>query len=238
MAPTSCCQTRRLSSVSNLAKPRRIHLASRCYIRGFAVNGRVFVDAAQAGKPGEVQERTVSSVAWRPGWWGSSSELAEAAEFLLGRSEDETAPILRELTNRWPLSREDRAALAQFIAIHAVRTPAWRNAYDTVTTLAIHDELDRRRWDPEVEKQAVAELISDRMRVESLLKQIPRMASLFMSMHWSLVQFNDPLLASCDQPVVCVPILEPWQRRPIQAMPRLALWTRPRSGSRSIHGMR
>jgi hypothetical protein len=51
------------------------------------------------------------------------------------------------------------------------------------------------------------------------MKQIPRMASLFMSMHWSLVTFPDPLVASCDQPVVCVP-LPSGRRMPIKAMPQ------------------
>jgi hypothetical protein len=62
--------------------------------------------------------------------------------------------------------------------------------------------------------------MGDQMRVETLLKEIPRMASVFMSMCWSLARFDEPLLASCDQPVVCVPRLQSRQTLPIEAMPR------------------
>jgi hypothetical protein len=101
------------------------------------------------------EERNVASVGWRHGWWGSSGELARGAEAKMTRSENESAPILREVASRWPLCRDDRAAIAQFIAVHTVRTPAWRDAYNNVSMEAIGNELKRRRWDPEVEKAAV-----------------------------------------------------------------------------------
>jgi hypothetical protein len=58
------------------------------------------------------------------------------------------------------------------------------------------------------------------MRVEALLKQIPRMASLLACMHWSLIALDEPLLASSDQPVVVVPFLAHRQPAPIEALPR------------------
>src|ERR1019366_4794484 len=121
------------------------------------------------------------------------------------------APILRELELRWPLEREDRAQLAQFIAIHAVRGPGWRAAYDNVSMLAMRDELRRRRWGDRVERLAVSEFMADQPRAKAMLKDIPRIASIFMSMCWSLVQFEQPLIGSGDQPVVWFPLLRPRQ---------------------------
>lgn len=60
----------------------------------------------------------------------------------------------------------------------------------------------------------------DKLRVQTLLKQVPRVASMLMSMHWSLVMFEEPIIASCDQPMIFVPRLPFWHRLPIQAMPR------------------
>ncbi len=201
-----------------MGKPRRIHLASQCYIRGWALAGHVAVQPNDLSlKP---ESRTPYAVAWRRDWWGPDAVLSEAAETTLQRAEDDAAPILREFADRWPLSRDDRAELSQFMAIHTVRTAAWRQEYNVISMEAIGEELRRRRWGDEVEKAAVREFMSDQMRVETLLKQVPRVASLFMSMHWSLVEFDDSLIASCDQPVIFVPRLPSWQRLPIEALPR------------------
>jgi hypothetical protein len=201
-----------------VAKPRRIHIASRSYIRAWSLNGKVAVQPDDLGADPEL--RNPEAVGWRAGWWGPSGTLAVAAEETLRGTEDRATSVLKNIASRWPLSRDDRAEVAQFIAIHAVRTPAWRSEYDRISLEAIGEELRRRRRGPEVERQAVTEFIGHRLRVETLIKQIPRVASVFMSMHWSLVHFSEPLIASSDQPVVCVPRLEPWQRLPIEAMPR------------------
>lgn len=88
----------------------------------------------------------MASVGWRPGWWGSDGDLAREVEELLRKTEDRAAPILRSVKTRWPLAREDRAQLAQFLAIHVVRGPAWRDAYDMASMNAMSEELSRRRW--------------------------------------------------------------------------------------------
>jgi hypothetical protein len=208
---------RGLRCVSAMAKPRRIHLASRCYVRGWADNGRVFVQDGDFSL--EPEPRTVASVGWRNTWWGADAQLSAAAEARLQRVEDAAAPILREIAPRWPLSRDDRATIAQFMAIHTVRTPAWLDTYAAISMEAISEELRRGRWNEEVEKAAVKRFLGDRLRVETLLKQIPRVGSVFMSMQWSLVRFADPLIASCDQPVIFVPHVSSG-RHPIQPMPR------------------
>jgi hypothetical protein len=58
------------------------------------------------------------------------------------------------------------------------------------------------------------------LQVETLLKQVPRVASMLMSMQWSLVEFGEPIIASCDQPMIFVPRLRAGERLPVAPMPR------------------
>ncbi len=200
-----------------MGKAHRIHLASRCYIRGWATNEQVAVQPEDLGVPPEL--RNVTSVGWRHAWWGKDHVLSNAAEHTLQRLENAATPILRKFRSRWPLTQVQRAVIAQFMAVHTVRTSAWRAAYESVSLAAINDELARKRWQEDMEKAAVDAAVGDRVRVNTLMQQVPRLASLFMSMHWSLVTFNEPLIASGDQPVVCVPRLPAGREMPIRAMP-------------------
>jgi hypothetical protein len=164
--------------------------------------------------------RRVASVGWRPGWWGSDADLARGVEELLRKTEDRAAPILREIGTRWPLGRDDRAELAQFVAIHVVRGPAWRDAYDMASLNAMSEELRRRRWGDRVERMAFAEFVGDPLRAAAMLKDVPRIGSILMSMCWTLVQFDDLLIGSCDQPVVWYPLLRPQHHVPIRGIPQ------------------
>jgi hypothetical protein len=200
-----------------MSKPQRIHLASRCYIRGWAINEQVAVQPEDLGAAPEL--RNVTSVGWRHAWWGKDRALSDAAERTLQQLENAVTPILREFGNRWPLSQSERGVIAQFMAVHTVRTSAWRAAYEAISLAAINDELAHKRWQADMEKAAVAAAVGDQVRVNTLMRQVPRLASLFMSMHWSLVVFDEPLIASGDQPVVSVPRLPAGPEMPIRAMP-------------------
>jgi hypothetical protein len=157
---------------------------------------------------------------WRPGCWGSDARLTIEVERLLRVTEDKAAPILREIDIRWPLDEDDRAQLAQFVAIHVVRGPAWRDAYDMASMNAMTEEMQRTRYGDRVERMAVTEFFSDPLRALAMLKDVPRIASILMSMCWALVGFGEPLLGSCDQPVVWYPLLAPQDGAPISAIPR------------------
>ncbi|HTA96892.1 MAG TPA: hypothetical protein VK730_04540 [Solirubrobacteraceae bacterium] len=51
-----------------------------------------------------------------------------------------------------------------------------------------------------------AEVLSDEsMHVTALVRQMSRIASFLCSMHWSVVEFPEDWLISCDQPVVFLP---------------------------------
>jgi hypothetical protein len=201
-----------------VGKPRRIHLVSQCHIRQFAVADFVVLRGSDGAQ--DAPDRRVASVGWRPGWWGSDADLARGVEELLGTTEDRATPILREINIRWPLGRDDRAQLAEFVAIHVVRGPAWRSAYDMASMNSMGQQLRRDHWGEHVERMAFAEFVGDPLRAAAMLKDVPRIASILMSMCWTLVQFDEPLIGSCDQPVVWYPLLRPQRQVPIRAIPR------------------
>ena len=208
----------RAHNLVGMGKPRRIHLVSQCLIRQFAKDDRVTV--RQHGELEQGQQRRVASVGWRPGWWGSDGNLTRDVEELLRHTEDRAAPVLREIDAKWPLDRDARAELAQFVAIHVVRGSAWRDAYEMASLNAMSEELKRQRFGDQVERMAFAEFVSDPLRTSAMLRDIPRVASILMSMCWSLVRFDEALLGCGDQPVVWYPLLPPRQRAAISAMPR------------------
>lgn len=112
----------------------------------------------------------------------------------------------------------DRAELAQFIAIHIVRTGAFRVFLRGVTDEAIEDFREEERLAPETFRAAAQTFRGDRMHADALLGQISRIAGLLCSMQWSLVRFDADLLIAGDQPVVVLPI-QPTALTPASAMP-------------------
>ena len=186
-----------------MGKPRRIHLI-QCYIRGWADNGRVFVqddDLNTAPEP-----RAVASVGWRNAWWGADAGLSRAAESTLHRSENATRPSFG--TSR--RGGHCRRMTVPRGAVHGDSNRAYPAWLDRHIQRHQHggdgDELKRRRWGAEVERPRWS-VHARQLRVETLLKQVPRVASMLMSMQWSLVKFEEPMIASCDQPMIFVPRL-------------------------------
>src|SRR4029077_5565648 len=52
-----------------------------------------------------------------------------------------------------------------------------------------------------------------------LISLINKLSSVFGSMHWTLLRFDDPLLITSDQPVAPVPLLTPGVIEPFAALP-------------------
>ena len=203
--------------VQTMSSPRRIHITSRFYIQNFGSDGKVMAFSKETG---ETERRNPVSVGWRNKWWGRDGELSAKVEAVLEPCETAAAPILLEFADRWPLNRTDRTTFAQLAAIHTVRGPAWHNEWMRVASETVGAALRNEPTDPTVERGAGEVLFGNRLRIDVLTRQIPRVASLFASMHWSLISFDKPLLASGDQPIVVVPFLRSHETVPIEAIPR------------------
>lgn len=155
-------------------------------------------------------------------YWGPP-DLAEKVEQILARNESDALSLLRNLESRWPLMEEDRVALARFVSLHIVRTRAFtkflgevgkKAATETLAESAAEHNLD------EDEITSYAELFkSPHMHAQQVLRQVNRVASPLLSMHWTIIEFAKDLLIGCDQPVILIPWARPDRLSPGSAIP-------------------
>jgi len=67
--------------------------------------------------------------------------------------------------------------------------------------------------------EVIRHLTSEAFRVDYMLDLVPKQTSLIASMHWMLLEFPVPLLATSDQPVTVVPLLADGATARVVAMP-------------------
>jgi hypothetical protein len=183
----------------------RNHLSSRFYLGGFAdADGSVEVVTMGGRRP--VRLAKPDNIAYRRNFWGKDAALRREVERKLSEVESDAAPVLRDLVPSWPLpaSLPERAPLLQFLALHLLRTPGWRQL---LLELGVRCVAEYGHLYPgEMSRDEMLEVAtSDSFVADALMSEIPVLASMFGSMHWSLVRFHDPCLVTSDQPVVAVP---------------------------------
>jgi hypothetical protein len=190
---------------------------------------RRFTSATPGGKQVTVHHRAKGEydegpggVGWELDYWGPQA-LAQNVERFLARNESDALALLTNLKSRWPLTDEDRVALGRFVSLHIVRTPAFgewlrtlgnRTAKEILAEAAVKHDLNEEQLAPYAER-----LASPRMHAQTLLRQINRVASPLLSMHWSIVEFPEDWLIGCDQPVVLIPWMRPDKITPASAIP-------------------
>lgn len=196
--------------------PRKIHLVTRAYLEGWAPNGKLIPVDREWGiqKP-----KTPAAVGWQERWWSTDNpELNAMCEEACNRLETKVPPLLKRVRSSWPLEHEDRGLLAQFAALHVVRTDGFAEWF----AQAREDSLKRYRHEfssPEGYEEFCRRMRSDAERAKKVLR-LNKMASLIGWMHWTLVVFDDPLLVTSDQPVAPVPILGEGQAEEVSVVPR------------------
>jgi hypothetical protein len=183
----------------------RNHLSSRFYLDGFAdADGSVKVLTMGGHRP--VRLAKPANVAYRRNFWGKDAALRRKVERTLSEVESDAAPVLRDLVPSWPLpaSLPERAPLLQFLALHLLRTPGWRQLLPELGVRCVADY--GHLYPGEMSRDEMLEVAtSDSFAADALMDEIPVLASMFGSMHWSLVRFDEPCLVTSDQPVVAVP---------------------------------
>jgi hypothetical protein len=187
------------------------------YLRRFTAGGKVRVDHLTAG----LEDEGPAGVGYAVNVW--PERVAAEVESLFGSVESDALGALRRLPGRWPLDVDSRAAIAQFIAIHMVRMPAFmasiRQLGEEATREIVNKESPRGRLDAQGLALIEGRLRSEDTHMNSLLRQVPRIASMLSSMRWSLVRFEDAALATCDQPVVLLPPAEVAYITPASSIP-------------------
>ncbi len=180
--------------------PVDIHTVTAGYLRRFALDGRVVVHHATKGQ----STKGVKGVGYQRGYWGPD-KLSAAVEESLRVCESRALRVLRRPPGSWPLSTQDRGDLAEFMGVHVVRTPAFGAEVRKIGEQAIKGQ---RPW----QQLRAAEFVvtadafrSPQMHAETILRQVSRVASLLACMQWTVVEFEDEVLATGDQPVIFIP---------------------------------
>src|SRR4051794_23831513 len=149
-----------------MGAPRDIHIASKTFQRNWAVNERVFCTRVDEV---EGQLKRISKVGFRPHWWGRDATVAAEIERRLSDIEGRVTPFLRDPVAHWPVASDVRGEVAVFIALHVVRSPAWRAWHGDQVAIRVADAI---RDDPDTEKvqmEVGRRLVSDNERVKAIL---------------------------------------------------------------------
>jgi hypothetical protein len=203
-----------------VASHRKNHIASRAYLRQWTdENGRL---SRAEGPNGVSEERTLGSVGYRQDFWGRDPEVRERAEKVTSQFESKAAPVLRNLAERWPLTpgSPDWFAMSLFLGLHFMRNPAGPQRLVQVQADVLGRRLPHytKGWTHEQTEDFLRTVTSEDFRLQVLLDQVVKAASVLGSMHWTLVEFPAPLLATSDQPVSIVPLLAPGENAPVMPL--------------------
>jgi hypothetical protein len=106
-------------------------------------------------------------------------------------TEAKAAAVLRRIQN-WPLCDSDRTAVTEYLALLALRSPAFRTWHEARTQALLNEDWNDRRADVPEEQwdAAVGYLSGPRYWHESMMRLLSRIGSLLGSMHWTLLHFS------------------------------------------------
>jgi hypothetical protein len=203
---------------------RKNHVASSCYLAGWA-GGDGYLRAIE---PPVIDSNPAKpeTVAYRRYFWGRHARVRATVEEALGRVESDFAKALRALPESWPAERGSRNwfAFAYLVAIHILRTPSAQSRMLALSTAALGPRLARfPHWTPDQQHDFVRHVTGDSWRADLFGSQLTQLASLIASMHWTLLEFDERLLATSDQPVTVVPLLSAGSAAPLEPVPRTGL---------------
>jgi hypothetical protein len=190
---------------------KRPHVVPRGYLRGFAVNDliamRLVGESASrevpVGKAGVLKEFYRRH---RP----DGTPIYDV-EWSLEHIDRAVPPILREISERWPLSIQEKSILAEFVGMQVVRGARWRAWHrgftsDFIAEARASGEYEGSQPEGMSIDEAIAEaegsLSSDTAALTKMLELSRKTTQIVGSMHWSLIEFERPWVATSDHPFV------------------------------------
>ena len=203
-----------------MAEYTKNHLVTVAYLRNWCGSDgllRVSRPSAHA-----TTNAVPEAVGYQKAWWSRSRELNARAEKACSRLEALASRLLNARA-RWPYEGQERATLAEFIALHVLRTRAWRRWYEGVRESALGKQPGDGQRGADVFSEILRVARSDEETLGSFERMLGSVAGLLASMHWTLIEFGEPVLATSDQPVAPVRLPKNASVAPFAAMPRAGL---------------
>jgi hypothetical protein len=142
-------------------------------------------------------------------------------EIAMSRLETTAIPVLRRIPD-WPLSPQDRTTITEYLALLALRSPAFRAWHIEQSSALVHADRRAGKYSELTEEEwAYAEqyFTGQEFRTRTMARMLSRVSSILGSMHWALLRFSSPRVCISDQPLVCVPLIQPEEARKIQVLP-------------------
>jgi hypothetical protein len=198
---------------------KRAHVVPRCYLQQFAEHGNIAarVDGSALSKIIRLDDAAVRRYFYRR--TRADGTPIDDVEWSLSKIEGVVAPLLKTLRDRWPLDLlTEKAVLAEFFAIQLVRGPRWKDWHKDFTKGFVDEKRVDQRSDSDegsVRVQSVLDqdesdvleryLLDDTQRLVQMIGLGWKIAGLLGSMHWALIEFGAPVVATSDHPVVLWP---------------------------------
>jgi hypothetical protein len=195
---------------------KKPHIVPKFQLRNFSSGDQICVRLLPGGQTWKV---SVNDAAVRRDFYSRTrpdGTRVDDVEWSLSQIESAAGPLLPDLQGAWPLTHEDKAKVAELFAYQAVRGPRWRAWHECFTRNAVAQK--RREGFHEMKSGLLVplsdqqldgfenHLLSDTQRLIRMLAVGKKLITIFGSMTWDLVTFDEPLLAISDHPVVEVPL--------------------------------
>jgi hypothetical protein len=219
---------RTVVTVANIS--RRHHTVPRFYLENFARDGQVGTVVLPGDRRFQQSVRKASTSNDFYSLGSPTTEGADEFERVLARLEGMAAPVVKKvLGGVWPLGTEDRALLAEFVAVQYLRGPNHRihmqNMRAQFSRMDISlrgkdwmanefrerlgrelepDEVDRL-WEQATRQEGPPLTISSAQHVKSIVETLPEVYWYFAARPWSLLRFERQRLLACDTPVCLIP---------------------------------
>lgn len=202
---------------------KRAHIVPRCYLSNFAVDGSVIlhVDGQSVPHPVSIDDAAVRKTFYRR--HRPDGTPIDDFEWSLSQLENVIAPMLPRVSEDWPyLDTTEKGKLAEFFAIQFVRGPRWKRWWETESRKSFEEwrrnpepTLHNGIWLPlthgainEIENK----MLQDTAWLTRMTSSANKLIDILGSMRWNLIEFEEPLLAISDHPVVAWPIAESYRR--------------------------
>jgi Protein of unknown function (DUF4238) len=193
--------------------PRKIHTVTRAYLAGWAPPPERLLQPHHAVY-GKQKLTSPAGTGYALSWWGDDPALNAACEQACMPLENSIPDVLESVVEQWPLTgRVDgaetpRGLLAQFMALHALRTDAAKEGLAEARETSLDGMRDN--WSAKLEFSRFEEWTrSDHQRASRLIGLVNKIATVLGSMNWTLFQFDEPWLITTDHPVCPVPLMDP-----------------------------